>query len=1384
MTRRRAHLLWVIPAALVAAAALLVLGTDLLIRAAWFRNWALDRSGIAQALSGTQRWRVDRVDTFSISGIRLTGIRIETRDAQGWSPWLQIGELEAEWVPAALLARRIAVRSVWIDSVSVDLPRMPHPLFAPGSAAAKAGAPAASVSASVPQLPWIRCRSLRIGRVRVRGEGDARYDGTLRLTRLAQDRGALRGTLEEAVLHVRPDTLDLALRGARISGELGREVRVDSLRLISGGIDATLEARWSAGRSAASGPAPSAVAGELTLARLAPYQMPRLRRLSLPWTPGDEVAGRIRFDGFLAGGEPPHGELAAGLSGRLLGQELDSLLVNLAASPDSAELRALRLRCGDLRLEGSVRWRRAGPSASARLRFAGLDLAGGPVRLLHPGLPSTRLAGEAEAEADSLGPRLRLNGRLRLEPGRFHDQAFDGFSARVSLDPGWLSVDSLQTSEPGSPVLRAAGRFRRADRFLEASGTLASFPLETWIAPLIDHVTEGRVSGPFQLHGPVNDLRVEGDLRVRGGRFEEVYVDSLRVDDLNGGFSPLKLRGNVRAGPLNVYKIPLDSLRGWVEVGDTIRTRVTTWHDTTKIGVRVRVIPVSRGAVLIDSIRIRPGSAPLVDLEFPARLDFNPQIVRCDSAGLRSEAGSVAGSGWIIPRHGGTNPEPFGFRLHGEGCDLGAVLRYFRLPAEDLDGRAGFEFEGSGTVENPQYRYRVRVTDGRTYGWRWDAITFAGRAGAAGSDLSGAQVTLDSLRGVSLGYFARPPGLETVEVGPAAAPIELAADSLSLGLRRSWAAAVSALADSSWTLLREAALGGWVRVRELPLAPILTRVLPRRAGGGPRASFAQPIDPMVAAIREVKPGEQAVPEAGPTGIAGTAALGVRLRGTGASPRIDLAMDAAYPRVYQAWADSVVLRASFADSVISLQRLDWYMGATDSHAAGTIPLSLQLGPRLGARLPHRPTRITADVPQIDLSLATLFTSLVQDPGGRVGGTVSLVGIGPRLHAEGDLTVQNGSFRVPAREERFSGIQANLHLDSLGVHILQAKGKLNGAGSVTAWGTYLNDDHFDLHGSVRDGLVYETGNYRFVANADLAARPVADGDSLRPRLSGTVQVQQGLITQDLSKQPAGQTLPPRTPWLVDLDVNAPGNLRANQPGMAVDLGEGNLHVTFRWPYWNMSGTLTVLGGSYRIFNREFTIDSGTIEFQDIGKGPNPVFDVVASSEVTVEGVDGPVEVQVEVKGSPVQQDLQVVMSSPNHPELTDADLMTSLSAGQLGRGGTQAGTARTLATGRQFLGNELLSQMETQLVSQLPLADRVQITGEFGGQQPMRINLRPIVRPQWSVNYAQDLAANPGRQVAVRYRLSNLFFLNSVFDRVPINGLPEDKYSLDLKFRVEY
>jgi hypothetical protein len=479
-----------------------------------------------------------------------------------------------------------------------------------------------------------------------------------------------------------------------------------------------------------------------------------------------------------------------------------------------------------------------------------------------------------------------------------------------------------------------------------------------------------------------------------------------------------------------------------------------------------------------------------------------------------------------------------------------------------------------------------------------------------------------------------------------------------------------------------------------------------------------------------------------------------------------------------------LRADAHDGRWKVEELRWQMGETSLEATADLGLRFTVNPPLVRDTGERGW-IEADLHEADLALLSLVTGLVQDPVGRLDGHVRVETVAGHPRVSGKLKVRDGAFRIPGREERFSRIDAAGVIDSLGLHV-EATGRLNQTGKVRLQGLMRDVDDFDLTAQVSDAPVYETGNYRFLAEADLRARAEMEGDTIRPHLTGTARVLEGLITQDLSKPPA--RLPPRTPWLIDLEVEAPGNLRLSQPYTTVDLGEGELEVSFRWPYWNLGGSLEVLGGTYRLFNRNLRITSGTVTFEDTGQGPNPKLEVEAETTIPIleSENDNSIQVILTVTGYPAKKEMEVSLTGidDDGKSYSEAELIERMSLGQIQS--AEFGTFSSADPTRQALSSELMGQIERQLVGQLPWADRVQLEGEFGSSDPMKINVRTIVQPQWSVLYSQELSTSPEREVSVRYRLSNLLFLNAAVDRAgqEKEGVPLETYTLDLKLRFEY
>jgi hypothetical protein len=1358
----------------------------------WLARWpaglnrALDASGLARVLGGTggtQRVRVDRVAHFGPWGMDLEGVRVESLTPAGWDPWARAGTISVAWRPQAFLGRRVYLSRVAIDSVRIDLRRRPAP------ADTASMHPAVGTKRNAPwrieeRLMPIQIPDLQVSKIVLVDRQGKRREASLDMAGISHNHGRIRATLRRAYLGAAPESLWVTLSDGVVDAQLPGSVAITALAIEGPGLRARLDATWAASvvpRSTTDGsaPGPGHVTAQLEVRELRPTQVPPARALPLPWHPTDALSGRIDASGTMGGGLPPRVECDVDLSGSVFGANLDTLLAAGMATPDTADLREIRLRLGTIGMRGSTRWVRTGTSR-ADLRFHGIDLGSPPISLFADAMPVSDFAGTVRAEADSLGPRIRLFVELELEPGNLLNRPISGLMIRARLDPTVLTVEELRTREE-PPALSLAGTLRREDRTISVAGALRGFVLEDWVAPWIHVPLEGRVDGPFRAEGPLSAPIVKAELSADSVRAAEVYLRTARVGSVTGTIVPWRLRAEFRAVGLDVYKVPFDSVAGSVLLADTIASRFTAWRDTTQARVATRVILQDRGSVLIDSVTIRAGRLPPVELEGKSRLDWTPDLVSIDSLRFRLAAGRAGGSGWFKPRPGHPGTEPFAFAADVADIDLGLLATYLGRSPDDWSGLATGRFEGEGTLLSPVYRFRIEGTGVETVDWTWDRLAVAGRAG------EGIGFCIDSLRATSSGFTGPLPGPELVGPQPPGPAVLVRADSLLVRFAVPWADALKALADSSrrQSILATARLGGTLAMQRVPAAPFLIPVLGARAWEERGTGLAGSTDPMLDLVRVVRP----VVEQGGTGrenaLGGNIDLFATIGGTGRAPEVRVDLLARDLRILQAWADSVRVRGSYADSLLTLDSLQWHMGTSLLSIQAKLPRDMDLSIP-AVRSLDRPGQVRADLRDADLSLLSLVPAVgrvLREPSGKLNGWVMQ---GPEAgpgRLAGRLEVENGAFRVANREERIRGIHAVARLDSAGAHIEEATGTLGGQGKVTATGLFRALDDFDVTATVRDGLVYDTGNYRFVAEGEFRARPVAEADTVRPLLTGTVRVLEGLITQDLGKPPPAGAVPPWTPWLIDLQVVAPGNFSVNQPQATVELGEGDLHISFRWPYWNLGGSIQVLSGRYRIFNRSLNITSGTVEFQDTGQGPNPLLDIQAETSIAGQGDEPSIPVVVAVKGYPAKLDMTVTLSSPDHPEYTEAQLIELLSVGQLTSGSFGSFTRNDPT--RQALSSELMGQVERQLVAQLPWIDRVQLDGQLGGTSPMRINLRPIVQPQWSLIYSQDLAASPDREVAVRYRLSNLLFLNAAADRRRNElGLPADTYSLDLKLRFEY
>jgi autotransporter translocation and assembly factor TamB len=251
-------------------------------------------------------------------------------------------------------------------------------------------------------------------------------------------------------------------------------------------------------------------------------------------------------------------------------------------------------------------------------------------------------------------------------------------------------------------------------------------------------------------------------------------------------------------------------------------------------------------------------------------------------------------------------------------------------------------------------------------------------------------------------------------------------------------------------------------------------------------------------------------------------------------------------------------------------------------------------------------------------------------------------------------------------------------------------------------------------------------------------------------------------------------------VDLDLQVPGDVRVSQAGARMDVGEGNLHVSYRWPTWSASGSLRIRGGTYRLFNNNFTIQEGSLELLDTGTGTEVTVSIdgetfVATADTTSEGLPETVTIQVHVEGQ--LDELQVTLTSD--PPYSPEEIAELLSFRRL------TGEGRLQAETQGFLFTTVIERIESDLTEQFPLLGGVAIQPAPTGEGPMRLSVRPVLSSAVTVDYTRELYRDPAWEASLYYRLSRLLYLRAGVEhtRSGATGF-DDEYSVDLRFRFEY
>ncbi|MFH1144114.1 MAG: translocation/assembly module TamB domain-containing protein [Candidatus Eisenbacteria bacterium] len=1332
--RGRRSARWLLPAALLTLA-LIIASPFYLVRIKTLRERLLVLGAARLGWSNHLRLQVGEVHRFDPLHLSLEEITLEAHEATGaWVPVTRANGVELSWSARDLLAGRLGVGGLTVDSLEVNL----HRLGLLGRGGRSAPARPAFVR---PRFPDIGVRRLSLQGFALLDSAGALVRGDLDLRDLVLGGAEMSGVLERGELTAVRNALSATLEGGRFALEEGRTLALEELRVRGADSRVVIEARVDL-----EAPTNSARV-ELSVERIGAEALERLLPPAWGPAPGDSLSGSVEI--WLARGRL-FGDLS--LSGILREERLESLSLLLQADRDSIRVTHLDLSAGVGQISGDIVWDRTRARASTALELHRCRPASswlpwlehvphgerpfdGEARMLIDFAAGTAPALEGEVALFGASPwsitlpEILFRGRLETDRGLRIDEA------RARLQEGSLEARGL---------LPWDGRELDLSVMLEGAD-LACLP-EAWRGDLV-----GMASGEVEVSGELDDPLLEGDLRIaepgfRGWRALEVRGRDLLV-------RPRELRGEGRievdslgtADARRDVRIELD-LERW---GEEISASGRLVHPELEADFALALDP--RGSLSLERANFSARRAGMWALAQPFHLRWSDEALSTDSLLLRSdEARLAAGLDWIAR----SDRVLAGVTL--EGFDL-SRLNMWLGEGDSLRGKASLRLAMEGTRALPRL-----ALDLRCLGVGWAA--FEAGDGFLQASWEDSLLRVGPLVWHGPGHDIRVPEILLFAGRPRLprAGGETGADFWSSFWSSPWIGAVE---------FERVDLAAYSQLLGLPEAvEVGSGAVSRIHVGGREVP-----------VRVETPGEPE-PEVTDGRLAGTLAGRLVLEGTPRHPVLRFTGGIPGLRFARTTLGDLQVDLSYVDSLVRVERIELSRGAHITWGRGFYPLHLALVPP-GAHALPLPARLEAQLDELDLALVSGLTRWLPDAAGKVSGGITIEGLGTSPGLRGSLSVSEGGLRIPERSERIHDVTAMLTLVPEGLRIRSIDARSGPEGTITGTGIFRNPEDFDFSAVVQKVRVYEEARYDFLATADLSAYTALDPETatIRPHLAGNVQVWSGTITQDLAAREltAGPGRP--IPWLVDLDVEASGNILVSQVNTKAELGEGQLHLAYRWPNWNASGSLTVIGGTYRLLNNVFTILDGTVEFRDTGAGPDLTIDVDAETNVTVVGSDDTagenVVVTVHVSGKP--EELEVTLSSV--PPLSEEEIVELLSVGRFSRTGHFEAASET----QWILMNTMVDRIESSLLEQSPLFSRVGIATGTSGEEPLRVTLRPIVTPAFLVNYSQDLALDPARELSMNYRLSRGFYLRAGIARDRESpGVFSEEYSLDLRYRIEY
>lgn len=216
--------------------------------------------------------------------------------------------------------------------------------------------------------------------------------------------------------------------------------------------------------------------------------------------------------------------------------------------------------------------------------------------------------------------------------------------------------------------------------------------------------------------------------------------------------------------------------------------------------------------------------------------------------------------------------------------------------------------------------------------------------------------------------------------------------------------------------------------------------------------------------------------------------------------------------------------------------------------------------------------------------------------------------------------------------------------------------------------------------------------------------------------------------------------------------------------------------------LKGSVQVVRGDFYYHNRQFTINSGSIQFTDQVSNV-PTFDIRANTEV------GDYRLSIQILGDANDQKIKYV----SDPPLSEKDILTLVSFGYRASDTDikEQDPARSASfTGISFVTGQLQDRIEGGLSTGLGIR-RFQLVPSYSDQThktelQMTVGT-DIVRNKLEVNYSSFLSAVGGQKVELEYKFNRSVSLIGSWRNIASLGTTateSDDFGGDLRFRFEF